>query len=246
MLMYNKTKEYPITRTAMQQLVTPPAMGRFHKPYSFYDYTSEVVSSLGQEGFFVADEEYVVSNDNNRMFGVIELGLRGDQDFTINIGVRGSHDQRIPRGLAIGSKVFVCSNLCFHGSLGNFKTRQTLNIEGRIHGLIREATAQVGVHADRQKQVFDAYRNFQIKWKWMGDAALVELHRRGALNASQLSKAISEWDNPSYEEHTQYGRTAWQLFNAATEALKGSSNMMLVQDRSTTISDYFNNSVVHV
>lgn len=249
-LMYNPAQDIITRREDLSLIETPEARGRFHKPYPFADYVNEVEHQLNAFGIEVVSEEYAVTKDDNRMFGMMEIApLEGElikaNDWKLTLGLRGSHDERIPRGLALGTQVMVCSNLCFSGDLGTFKTKQTLNIGQRLPALIASAVARIPELAERQETMFDAYKNKTIK-HWAGDAALVEMMRRGAFTSAQLAKAVQEWDKPSHDEHAQHGDSVWQLFNASTEALKPTStrvNMNTVQQRSQLVQSYMNHIV---
>lgn len=250
-LMYNPSTDIITDRSALDLLETPEARGRFHQPYPFSTFVDQVEHGLENNGLQIVTEEYAITKDNNRMFGMMEIApLEGElikaDDWRLTLGLRGSHDERIPRGIALGSQVMVCSNLCFSGDLGTFKTKQTLNIATRLPALIDSAMARIPQLAEMQERKFDAYKNKVIK-HWAGDAALVELVRRGGLTSAQLGKALQEWDNPSHEEHAQYGKnTVWNLFNACTEALKPTGtvvNMNTVQDRSQRVESYINGIV---
>lgn len=251
-LMYNNGTDRIITRPEMQALPLPEARGRFHQPYPFYDFVEQVHEALDLEGIAANNEEYAIQKDGNRLFGLMTLeskALEGElitaDEWNITLGLRGSHDQKIPRGLVLGTQVLVCSNLCFNGNLGTFNTKQTLNIGSRIPTLIRDAVARIPETAHQQERQFDAYRNFEMKPRW-GDAALVEIHRRGGLASNQLARAIQEWDRPAHEEHAEQGYSAWRLLNACTEALKPagtSGNMNTVQDRSQRVTGFINEVV---
>jgi hypothetical protein len=43
------------------------------------------------------------------------------------------------------------------------------------------------------------------------------------MNAHRLPKLVQQWDTPDHDEFTATGRSAWRMFNAATEALKGTN-----------------------
>ena len=83
--------------------------------------------------------------------------------------------------------------------------------------------------------------------RWQGDAMLAEIYRRGGLSGSQLGKAVTEWGNPSHEEHAQYGQSAWQLLQACTEAVKptGRVNMEIVRNRTMITSQYLDKKVLN-
>jgi len=247
-LMYNAKNDRILTREQMHMLPIPQAMGRFHQPYPFGDYVEQVAHSLEQTGFEVLHEEYAVQKDNQRMFGLMQIGFEGEsgQSHEWLVGLRGSHDQSIPRGLTVGSRVIVCSNLCFHGDLATVKTKQTLNIDSRLPDLIREAVRELPHRIIDQDRKFEALKQFQIKPRW-GDAALVEIHRRGGFTAAQLSTAVKEWDQSSFEEHDQDGFTAWRLLQAATQAVKptgDTANHDTIRER-TEIASKFIESIVH-
>ena len=249
-LLYNPSNESLMTREQLHQLPVPAALGRYHNPVPFGPFADLVAHRLERVGFGIDAEEYAVDHDNNRLFGLLEVSpLEGEyisaKDWALQVGLRGSHDQSVPRALTLGSRVLVCSNLCFHGDLGVFSTRQTLNVWDRLPGLVEQAISVLPDMAQRQEQRVDAYRLTQINPR-QGDAALVELHRRGALSSAQLGRAIQEWDAPTHEAHAEDGHTVWRLFNASTEALKPTGervNHDLVRQRSERVSGFLDEVV---
>jgi hypothetical protein len=148
----------------------------------------------------------------------VEPAVPQERDYGMIVGLRGSHDQSFPRGLVAGSRVFVCDNLCFSGEI-KVTTRQTTNIERRIGGLVLNAVRNLAGEFEVQDARFDRYKAFELKPRW-GDAAITELVRRQVINPSQVGRVISEWDQPSHEEHEESGWSAWRFHNAVTEALK--------------------------
>lgn len=249
-LMYNPAQDVITNRAQLAQLETPAARGRFHQPYPFDSYVDEVEFALNQNGIEVVSEEYAVTKDDNRMFGMMEIAPKEGQlitadDWKLNLALRGSHDERIPRGIALGTSVMICSNLCFSGNLGTFKTKQTLNIAQRLPAMINEAVSRIPELAESQERKFEAYKNYNLRSR-IGDAALVEMHRQGGLTSAQLGKAIAEWDKPTYDEHGELGDTVWKLFNASTEALKPTGdrvNMNTILERSIIVSNFMDRLV---
>ena len=254
-LLYSQQDDVLVNRNQIALMSTPEPMGRFHSPYPFAQYIDDVDLALKNTGLRIVDEEYAVTKDHNRMFGLMEIApLEGDliqsKDWTITVGLRGSHDQRIPRGMVLGTSVLVCSNLCFHGNIANFATKQTINIAARLPELIREAVTHIPQMAEKQETVFNRYKVAQFQPNY-GDQMLVELYRQGAFASPQLTTAIDEWHAPSYERHTEHDRddgkwSAWRLFNACTEALKptgNTTNMVTIEQRSRKVSDYLNDCV---
>jgi len=253
-LIYNSKDNVEFNRAQLSGLPTPSALGRFHQPYSFDEYVGEIHHGLNLAGIEVNHEEYVTTHANNRLFGALELILpalegeyipAGGRDHKLVLGLRGSHDQSVTRGLALGTQVLVCSNLCFNGDLGSLNTKQTLNIGSRLPGLIRSAIDLIPEQAAQNVERFDRYRNFDLSARH-GDAALVEIFRRRGLSAPQLGKAINEWAVPSHDEHAEQGFTVWRLLNACTEAVKptgANSNPQIVQQRTAITSNFLDEIV---
>ena len=91
-----------------------------------------------------------------------------------------------------------------------------------------------------------AYQEHTFNSPRHGDAARVEIHRQGALPGPQLTRAIAEWDSPTYEEHNEFGESAWKLINAVTEANKPSGaqvNMDLIRQRTASASRFIDSVV---
>lgn len=244
-----------ISHNELSLLPTPAALGAFHHPYGFGNYVDDIKEALDINGLVVNDEEFEVTHDNQRLFGVLEVAAKsGDlitaDEWKLLVGLRGSHDQSIQRGLSIGSQVLVCSNLCFNGNIGTVNTKQTTNIESRLPGLVRQAVSLVPELAYNQETQFNAYKALELSPRH-GDAALVELYRRGAFTPAQLGRAVAEWDQPSHEDHKEAdagNRTwsGWRLFNASTEALKPTGQVVsneLIRQRSERISGFLNEVV---
>jgi len=207
----------------LAHLPVPDARGSRHAVRPFVDDVDIVLDQFQSIGARVEDTAYgVLSRDGlpARFFGLIELRLPNveDEDFGLMVGLRGSYDQTLPRGLAVGSRVFVCDNLAFSGEV-TIKTKQTTYIAQRLPRLIAQAVDRIPSLAAAQSAKFDAYRNTTVGQR-TGDAMLVELVRRGAMAPSQLGVAIKEWDTPSHQEHAALGWTTWRLHNAVTQAIK--------------------------
>jgi hypothetical protein len=265
-LLYSHAGNPHMTLAELAQVATPQGQGRFHRPYPFHTYVEDVESALDRVGFDVLERDLEVTKDSNRFFGALAIAPRGDTPvvtvenvtedcknyrendagYELLVGLRGAHDQSLKRELVLGDKIFVCSNLSFSGSIGSIATKQTTNIHRRLPGLISKAVAMIPELAEQRAGMFDAFKNYVFPNPRGGDAALVEIFRQGGLSGAQLAKAILEWDNPSYEEHAQFGKSAWLLRNSVTQALKPAGqniNHNLIADR-TTIADRFISNLV--
>ena len=248
MFIYNPTSEALLTRDALGKVPTPPPSGPYHQPVGFGEFVELVENRLDRAGVQINEQQYAVRHDGMRFFGLMDVSLEGvsGTDWSMKLGLRGSHDKIIPRGLTFGSHVLVCSNLCFHGDLGTLQTRQTTKVWDRLPRLVGEAVSRLPEMAKANVRRFDSYRTTKISEN-DGDLALVEMHRKNILTTGQLGTALKEWVEPTYAEHDEDGATVWRLFNATTESLKpanGHGVLATVQTRSLQVSDFMDDLVV--
>src|SRR5580698_4055478 len=95
-------------------LVPTPAGTETHRPIPHIEVVNAIVETLGFRHIAVHRDEYAVSKDGNKMFGLLEL----DQTFAgcrFSLGIRNSHDKSMRLALTVGYRVFVCDNMAFQG-----------------------------------------------------------------------------------------------------------------------------------
>jgi hypothetical protein len=164
----------------------------------------------------VANEEYAVSFDGMKMFGVLDLETQME-GCRFSIGIRNSHDKSIRLGLTSGLRVFVCSNMAFSGEFTPVLAKHT-----KSFNLID--TLAVGV--DRIQRSFGPMRRQVEEWRQaqitdeQAKLILYSAFVDGKLEAprSLLSEVHRLYFQPQYEEFSP--RTMWSLSNAFTSAFK--------------------------
>ena len=215
-----------ITRSELASIQTPEPKGKWHNPVPFDAYVEMITDAIGESGYTIQQEEFQVVNDV-RLFGAMLISPRDTDSFfpsfgsDLVVGLRGSHDKMVSRGICIGTRVTVCSNLCFSGDLDTFHTRQTLNVYERLAPMIQRTIDRVGERAETERRRISAYRDHNFGTSQAGDALLVEMLRKEVLTLPQFVKAANEWVEPSFIEHQADGNySAWNMLNAVTEAMK--------------------------
>ena len=217
-LIYDNKNDMLIERHALDMLPEPQAKGIYHKPYPFAEYIEDIHTSLRRHNITVGDEQYALQKDGERIFGIMTVG--NFEDFQLTLGVRGSHDMSVARGIAIGTNVMVCSNLCFSGELFTGTAKQTTHNGDRILQMIDDAVSRIDSAGTEQVDKFSTYKTTEVS-DYTVSKILTDCFRADGLSGAQLGKAIKEYDKPSYTEHDEYANT-WKLLNAITQAIKPS------------------------
>lgn len=97
-----------VTREELKQIPVPEAT-RTHQPLSHYQIIEVLEEALSFRYLKVTRDEYAVSQDGMRMFGVMDL----NQDFSgcrFSIGLRNSNDKSMRLALTVGYRVFICDS----------------------------------------------------------------------------------------------------------------------------------------
>jgi hypothetical protein len=175
--------------------------------------------ALEHSGLRVVSEAHGLARDGRRYFGLLQV-VNGheDRDYGLVIGLRNSHDQSFPAGLVVGANVFVCDNLSFSGEV-RLARKHTSRIERDLPQLIERAVGRLGDLRRTQEDRFAAYRQRELTDGAAHDLIIQALDAR-VLPLLRVPEVIQEWREPRHPEFSQ-GRTAWRLFNAFTETLKG-------------------------
>ncbi len=204
-----------IGRTALAQIPAPEATST-HKPIPHHEIVEALVETLSFRHIGVVNEEYAVSFDGMKMFGVLDLETQME-GCRFSIGIRNSHDKSLRLGLTAGIRVFVCSNMAFSGEF-----TPVLAKHSKSFNLID--TLAVGVDriqrnfGPMQRQV-ESWRSTQIS----DDQAKLVLYSafvEGKLDAPRtlLPQVHHHYFEPEYPEFS--ARTMWSLSNAFTSAFK--------------------------
>ncbi|HZL67410.1 MAG TPA: hypothetical protein VFC29_08770 [Candidatus Limnocylindrales bacterium] len=102
-----------LTQGELARVATPVGTAT-HKPIPHIAVVEKLIEALGFRQIGVVREEYAVSSDGMRMFGVMDLSS-GFDGCRFAIGLRNSHDKSFRLSCTVGLRVFVCENLAFHG-----------------------------------------------------------------------------------------------------------------------------------
>lgn len=204
-----------ISREELTQLPVPAAT-RTHQPISHARIVEILLEAFAFRHISVVRDEYAVSPDGMKMFGVLDL----DHEFTgcrFSIGLRNANDKSMRLAMTVGFRVFVCDNMAFSGDFQPVLAKHSRKLE-----LVDLVTLGV----DKMQRNFDPLRRNINEWKANrlsdDEAKLViyEAFIEGELEVPKtlLPSVHRHYFEPKYEEFKD--RTLWSLSNAFTSSFK--------------------------
>lgn len=198
----------------LRQLPTPEAT-RTHVPIAHSAVVDMVKYSLGFYGHEITAEDFGVTPDGMRFFGVLSLESQYG-DYADTVGLRNSHDKTFPIGISFGSRVFVCDNLAFSGDVV-IRRKHTAHAKRDLPGIVADVVEPLAGQRAQQHAQFDRYQATALSDAEV-DHLIMQLYRRGAITVTKIADVLGHYENPPFDWG---GRTAWRLFNAVTYALSG-------------------------
>src|SRR5216683_5095766 len=136
-------------------LVPTPLATDTHRPIPHFEIVQALVETLGFRHIGVVKDEYAVSRDGMRMFGVLDLetGMHGCR---FSIGIRNGNDRSMRLALTVGYRVMVCDNMAFHGDFTPVLAKHSKNFS------LLDALS-IGV--DRMQRNFEPMRKQIEQWQ---------------------------------------------------------------------------------
>jgi hypothetical protein len=198
------------------KLIPTPEGTETHRPVAHSSIVEALLETLAFRHISVVGDEYAVSNNGMRMFGVVDLETTFD-GCRFSIGLRNSNDKSMRLAMTVGYRVVVCDNMAFHGDFSPLLAKHT-----RRFSLLDALSLGV----DRMQRKFGPMRRQVEAWKETqvsDQEAKLTIYRafvQGELVAPKhLAGLVHElYFNPCHEEFAP--RTVWSLSNAFTSALK--------------------------
>ena len=204
-----------IPRETLALVPTPHATAT-HRPIPHHEVVQALIETLGFRHIGVVQDEYAVSPDGMKMFGVLDLETE-IQGCRFAIGIRNSHDKTMRLALTCGYRVFVCSNMAFSGDFQPVLARHS-------KGFSLIDAISVGV--DRMQRNFEPMRKQVEAWRQSeltdvtAKIVIYQAFIEGELDVPRhLARRVHEfYFEPNHDEFRP--RTVWSLSNAFTSAFK--------------------------
>lgn len=205
-----------VTREELKTIEVPEAT-KTHQPLSHYEIVEVLNEALSFRNLSVVKDEYAVSADGMKMFGIMDLNY-GFTDCRFSIGVRNANDKSMRLALTAGYRVFVCDNMAFSGDFTPLLHKHTKNLElrdsisiavDRIHRGFRPLEARI--------------RDMQEYWLTDNDARILIYGAFIDKGIKGIPKVLMPVVHDQYfqQQKEEFSpRTLWSLSNAFTSAFK--------------------------
>lgn len=208
--------------------VTMPRRTATWQPLPHHDLLSLVEHTLPRYGMRVVEQAHALTHDGMRYFGLLQIA-NGSQhpDYSWVLGLRNSHDKRLPAGLVLGSQVLVCDNLSFHGEI-QIARKHTTGILRDLPGMVLDAVGKLGCDWHRQDRRIARYKETGLTPLEAHDLTIRALDAQ-VICGSMVPKVLKEYREPRHPEFAP--RNLWSYHNAVTETLKGNLGMLPARTR---------------
>ena len=204
-----------IGREELKAIPTPPASAT-HQPVPHCEVVGALVETLSFRQISVVRDEYAVSGDGMKLFGVLDLETTFD-GCRFSVGVRNSNDKSMRLALTVGYRVLVCDNMAFHGDFTPVLAKHSKHLN---------LVDILAVGVDRMQRNFEPMRKQVAAWKGTrlpdqyAKLVIYKAFVEGELDVPKhLAHRVHDlYFNPHVEEFAP--RTPWSLSNAFTSAFK--------------------------
>src|SRR6266567_1003377 len=143
-----------ITREELKVIPTP-AGSATHQPLPHFEIVGALVETLSFRQISVVREEYAVTGDRMKMFGVLDLETTFD-GCRFSIGVRNSNDKSMRLALTVGYRVLVCDNMAFKGDFMPVLHKHTRRLD---------LIDVISVGVDKIQRNFEPLRHQILDWQ---------------------------------------------------------------------------------
>src|SRR5881628_3036981 len=143
-----------LTREELTAIPTPEGT-LTHRPVPHHEIVGSLVETLSFRHIGVVRDEYAVSQDGMKMFGVLDLETSFD-GCRFSIGLRNSNDKSMRLALTVGYRVFVCDNMAFRGDFTPVLAKHSKNFS---------LVDILSVGVDRMQRNFEPMRKQVEAWR---------------------------------------------------------------------------------
>lgn len=200
-------------------LIPTPKGSYSHKPIPHIEIVDSLEKLLTEVKYEVRRQEFAVSKDGLRMFGVLDLTTELGHGTSMSIGIRNSHDKTMALGMTAGYRVFVCDNMAFTSDFEPIFAKH-------LHSV---SVLDIAVKCVERLQ--EAERTMELHIESLASHLLTDFEAKSIIYDAFVSREFGLPQGLFMNIHELYfkpskvvpdfqPRTMWSLSNAFTSAFK--------------------------
>ena len=196
--------------------ILPPERTATHQPIAHIHLVNSILESLSFRHINVVKDEYAVSEDGMKLFGVMELETLGE-GFRFSLGLRNANDKSMRLGLVVGVRILVCDNLAFSGDFEPVLAKHSKHFD--LNNALAIGMESMQRNFKPMADQIERWRGSQIS-----DLQAKEIVYRAFIEdqleaPKHLARLVHQnYFNPPHQEFAP--RTLFSLQNGFTEAFK--------------------------
>jgi hypothetical protein len=204
-----------VDREFLKTLPLPEAT-RTHQPIPHIRIVEALIETLGFRHISVVRDEYAVTPDGMRCFGLLQLE-HSYEDVQFAIGFRNSNDKSLRLAMTVGYKVIICDNLAFKGDFTPVLAKHSRNLN--LIDLISVGVDKIQRNFEPLKTQINDWRDYRLDDRQAKEVIYdAFLDSDLKLPRTILPAVHKLYFDPQIEEFKP--RTLWSLSNAFTSAFK--------------------------
>jgi Domain of unknown function (DUF932) len=172
-----------------------------------------IEESLAYRHIRITRDEYAVSKDGMKMFGLLELDMEYS-GINFAIGLRNANDKSMRLGMVAGYRVFVCDNMSLSGDFKPMLAKHTKHLD--LIESVSMGVDRIQRNWQPLREDFDRKRTTYLSEE-EAKLLIYKAFMENKFPITLMKEVHSEFFNPSYDFG---GQTAWNLENAFTTAFK--------------------------
>ena len=192
-----------------------------------------IKNSIKAVGLEISSAEYVLAQEGMQLFSVFDLS-HSNNELGWSIGLRNSLNKSLSFSVTAGTRVFVCSNLCFSGTYLAVR-KHTCGMDTDMLAVLAYRTMQMIIPQLRAFQAWhEGLKNVPLL---EADAKLllVEIMTNGVLAPSKFHQFMGLYANV-------YDDSVWGFHEAVTHILR-SSNLMTLPQKNKLLNQVLDNYI---
>jgi len=209
LLAHSKGAQF-VSRDDLVQYVPPPATESW-KPVSHNELATTLIQVMESRSLFIEQEQYVVDKNGARMFGTFDLQWQKMEEFTAALGFRHAVDRSMSIQIAVGLRVFVCSNLSFSGEMI----------------AVRKHTSKLDLGKELDAAMYDYIKGFRrllddiqvqketVMEERKAKTLIYDIFRQKIMPVRLFHPVVTDWETRAKQESP----TGWLLHNVCTQQL---------------------------